>query len=376
MAGIVEQDKEIEMKRLVCFHLFNDFSGSPKVLRMVLGGLLERGVSGVEIVTSKGEGALSDLYGRKGVRMHWYTYRFSENGAVTMLRYSWVQLYVFFLSFRYLLSRDTVFYINTILPVGAALAGRLMGKRVVYHYHEDAGTKGLFYRLLARAMQGLATEIICVSAYQRSFLKREKGVTVVPNAVPEAFVKQLKPNPEEAFGRKRVLMLGSLKRYKGTQEFIELAGRLKEYAFELVLNETPENIAAFWKESGLKQPENLTVYPRQQNVAPFYNRASLVLNLSNKKLFIETFGLTALEAMSAGLPVIVPTVGGIAEMVEGGVNGYRIDVQELDKIEQTINSLFADKDLYLHLAKGAGMYARKFSERAMVESIEKILDLK
>lgn len=364
------------MKRLVCFHLFNDFSGSPKVLRMVLGGLLERGVSGVEIVTSKGEGALSDLYGRKGVRMHRYTYRFSENGAVTMLRYSWVQLYVFLLSFRYLLSRETVFYINTILPVGAALAGRLMGKRVVYHYHEDAGTKGMFYRLLARAMRGLATEIICVSAYQRSFLKREKGVTVVPNAVPEAFVKRLKPNSEEAFGRKRVLMLGSLKRYKGTQEFIELAGRLKEYAFELVLNETPENIAAFWKESGLKQPENLTVYPRQQNVAPFYNWASLVLNLSNKKLFIETFGLTALEAMSAELPVIVPTVGGIAEMVEDGVNGYRIDVQELDKIEQTINSLFADKDLYLHLAKGAGMYARKFSERAMVESIEKILDLK
>lgn len=376
MAGIVEQDKEIEMKRLVCFHLFNDFSGSPKVLRMVLGGLLERGAWSVEIVTSKGEGALSDLYGRKGVRMHRYAYCFSDNGVVTMMRYSWVQLYIFFLSFRYLLSRNTVFYINTILPVGAALAGRLMGKRVVYHYHENASAKGAFYRLLARAMQGLATEIVCVSAYQRSFLKREKGVTVVPNAVPEAFVKQLKPNPEEAFGRKRVLMLGSLKRYKGTQEFIGLAERLKEYAFELVLNETPENIAAFWEESGLKQPENLTVYPRQQNVAPFYNRASLVLNLTNKNQAIETFGLTALEAMSAGLPVIVPTVGGIAEMVEDGVNGYRIDVQELDKIEQTINSLFADKDLYLHLAKGAGMYARKFSERAMVESIEKILDLK
>ena len=376
MAGIVEQDKGIEMKRLVCFHLFNDFSGSPKVLRMVLGGLLERGAWSVEIVTSKGEGALSDLDRRKKVRMHRYAYCFSENGAVTMMRYSWVQLYIFFLSFRYLLSRNTVFYINTILPVGAALTGRLMGKRVVYHYHENASAKGAFYRLLARAMQGLATEIVCVSAYQRSFLKREKGVTVVPNAVPEAFVKQLKPNPEEAFGRKRVLMLGSLKRYKGTQEFIGLAERLKEYAFELVLNETPENIAAFWEESGLKQPENLTVYPRQQNVAPFYNRASLVLNLTNKYQAIETFGLTALEAMSAGLPVIVPTVGGIAEMVEDGVNGYRIDVQELDKIEQTINSLFADKDLYLHLAKGAGMYARKFSERAMVESIEKILDLK
>ena len=89
------------MNKIVCFHLFNDFSGSPKVLRLVLGGLLEsrelrveRGEWSVEIVTSNGEGALSDLDGRKGVRMHRYAYRFSDNGVVTMLRYSWVQLYV------------------------------------------------------------------------------------------------------------------------------------------------------------------------------------------------------------------------------------------------------------------------------------------
>lgn len=373
------------MKRLVCFHLFNDFSGSPKVLRMVLGGLLESGLlesgewrveSGkwrVEIVTSKGEGALSDLDGRKGVRMHRYAYRFSENGAVTMLRYSWVQLYIFLLSFRYLLSRNTVFYINTILPVGAALAGRLMGKRVVYHYHENASAKGSFYRLLARAMQGLASEIVCVSAYQRSFLKREKGVYVVPNAAPESFTARLKPNPQEAFGRKRVLMLGSLKRYKGTQEFVELAGRMKDYAFELVLNETQENIDAYWKESGMTQPENLTVHARQKDVAPFYNRASVVLNLTNKNMAIETFGLTAIEAMSAGLPVIVPTVGGIAEIVEDGVNGYKTDVQELDKIEKQIGVLLENRELYTQLAQGAYEFAQHFNETKMTERIGKIL---
>ena len=361
------------MKRIACFHLFNDYSGSPKVLRMVLGKLAETGAA-IDIITSKGERALSDLDGRKGVRMHRYAYRFSDNGMVTMLRYSWVQLYVFLLSFRYLLSRETVFYINTILPVGAALAGRLMGKRVVYHYHENASAKGAFYRILAKAMQGLASEIICVSEYQRSFLNRQNGVQVVPNAVQETFVKQLNPNPKEAFERKRVLMLGSLKQYKGTHEFVELAARMKAYAFELVLNETPENIAAFWKDSGMTQPENLSVYPRQNNVAPFYNRASVVLNLSNKNLFIETFGLTALEAMSAGLPVIVPTVGGIAEMVEDGVNGYRIDVQDLDRIEAQIEALFSDWTLYERLAHGALNWAALYREQEMVNRIEEILD--
>lgn len=368
------------MKRLVCFHLFNDFSGSPKVLRMVLGRLLERtewrverGGLSVEIVTSKGEGALSDLDGRKGVRMHRYAYRFSDNGVVTILRYSWVQLYVFLLSFRYLLSRETVFYINTILPVGAALAGRLMGKRVVYHYHENASAKGAFYRLLARAMQGLASEIVCVSAYQRSFLKREKGVYVVPNAAPESFTARLKPNPQEAFGRKRVLMLGSLKRYKGTQEFVALAEKLIHFQFELVLNETPENIDLFWEECGMTKPKNLTVYPRQNNVASFYNRASIVLNLTDKRLAIETFGLTALEAMSAGLPVIVPTVGGIAEMVENGVNGYKLDVTALDDIAARITEMLTDRSLYLRLSAGALSVASRYDSKKMVEEIGKII---
>lgn len=361
------------MNKLVCFHLFNDFSGSPKVLRMLLGGLAEKGWQ-IDLVTSKGEGALSDLTGQKGIHISKYAYRFSDNGIVTMLRYCRVQLYVFLLSFRYLTNRNTVFYINTILPVGAALAGKLMGKRVVYHYHEDAGTKGLFYRMLAKIMQELASDIICVSAYQQSFLKRKKRIYIVPNAVPENFIRQLKPNPNEAFERKRVLMLGSLKQYKGTLEFIELAERLKKYSFELVLNETPENIAAFWKDNGIEQPANLTVHHRQNNVAPFYNRASIVLNLSNKELFIETFGLTALEAMSAGLPVIVPTVGGIAEMVEDGYNGYKADVQILSKIEHLIRKMLTNKDLYLKLSCNALLYSKRYDTDFMTARIRSIIE--
>lgn len=42
------------MKRLICFHLFNDFSGNPKVLRMVLGGLAEKGIQ-IDLITSKNE---------------------------------------------------------------------------------------------------------------------------------------------------------------------------------------------------------------------------------------------------------------------------------------------------------------------------------
>ena len=169
------------------------------------------------------------------------------------------------------------------------------------------------------------------------------------------------------------MILGSLKRYKGTLEFIKLAQRLNDYQFELVLNETPENIAAFWKENGISQPANLTVHPRQNDVVPFYNRTSIVLNLTDKNQAIETFGLTALEAMSAGVPVIVPTVGGIAEMVDDGENGWKIDVANLGRIAEKISEMLNDKELYCRMAKSALEYSKKFSENSMLIKIKNII---
>lgn len=236
-------------KHIVCFHLFNDYSGSPKVLRMVLEGMLREGHR-VDLVTSRG-GVLDELEAVNGCRLHHYAYRFSNNPAVTMVRYACVQLITFCWAFRWIFSKNTVFYINTLLPVGPALAGRLMGKRVVYHYHENALVKGMFYRLLAAAMQRLAHKIICVSEYQASFLKRRDKVMVVPNALPREFVEKLHPDAEAAFERKTVLMLSSLKAYKGTKEFIELSQRMPEYKFVLVVNDTKGNIEKYLKDNHL-----------------------------------------------------------------------------------------------------------------------------
>ena len=302
-----------------------------------------------------------------------YNYKFSERGVVTALRYVWVQIYTFFVALGYW-RQDVVFYINTILPVGPAVAGWLMRKRVVYHYHENADVKGRLYRALAAVMQRIATEIVCVSEYQRSFLKRVDGVTVVPNALPMEFVERAVVDVERAFERGRVLMLGSLKAYKGTREFVELARRLERYEFVLVLNEEQENIDAYIAKNGLVVPQNLKIFARQADVVPFYAEASMVLNLTDKNQAVETFGLTALEAMVFGLPVVVPTVGGIAEMVVDGVNGWKIDVQELDEIARRIDEALSDREVYERLAAGAVAQAGRYSQQAMVNSLQSAVD--
>lgn len=120
--------------------------------------------------------------------------------------------------------------------------------------------------------------------------------------------------------------------------------------------------------------DNLQIISRRNDVTPFYNEASIVLNLSDKQRFVETFSLTALEAMSAGLPVIVPTEGGIAEMVEDGANGYKIYVQDLDRIDCMIEEIFQDKDHYIRMANEANQVSLGFKESVMIEKILTILN--
>ena len=359
------------MKNIVCFHLFNDHSGSPQVLRTVVEGLLERGYH-IDLVTSRG-GVLDELEGKENLRLKQYNYKFARNVAVRAVRYVWVQLQVFFIALGYIFKKDTVMYINTILPVGAAIGGRLACKKVVYHYHENAKAKSTAYRVLAKIMQLIAGDIICVSQYQRSFLRRKKRVHIIPNALKKELAARLTPNSEKAFENKRVLMLGSLKEYKGTREFIILASRLNRYWFELVINDSKENIDKYLKEKKITLTENISIYPRQEDVAPFYNRASLVLNLTNKKYAIETFGLTALEAMTAGLPVIVPTVGGIAEMVNDGENGFKIDSQDCEEVKKCIENILRNKDVFVNLSNNALAKSRLYDAKHMIDNIANIL---
>lgn len=119
--------------------------------------------------------------------------------------------------------------------------------------------------------------------------------------------------------------------------------------------------------------DNVRILPRQADVSSFYNNSSVVLNLSDSRLFVETFGLTALEAMSAGLPVIVPTVGGIAEMVEDGVNGYKIDARNMDELAGKLEEMLADRDLYVSLSNNALCLSHRYDTRQMVDDVLDII---
>lgn len=353
-------------KKIICFHLLNDYSGSPKVLDYVLRGLLIKGVK-IDLYTSKG-GILDSLDGLDGIRYFYNGYYF-KTGFFQIIRFLWYQFYFFLASFKYIGKENHLFYINTLLPVGATLAAFLMRKKIIYHYHENAEIKGIFYRLLRRLMCICASKIICVSDYQASRLSSNKKI-VIPNALPKGFENQCSENSNA----KNILMISSLKKYKGVLEFFELSRICPQCKFELVLNAEQKEIVDFIETESITLNDNIRIYARQKDVKPFYQQASILLNLSNPNLFIETFGLTVIEAMAFGVPAIVPKVGGIAELIEDGVNGFKVDVLDIYEIKERILEIIVNNDVYYAFSDAARRASKRYVYDNMINNVYKVLE--
>jgi len=361
------EDIKTTKKRIVCFHLYNDYSGAPLVLSEIIEGLDAKGYE-VELFTSGkySKGFLSKL---DHVEYHYSHYKWTATRYINYLRFFINQFLLFFKLLVYI-RKDVVFYVNTLWPFAAGMAGKLMGKRVIYHLHETSVKPKWLKRFLFRTLDKSATDIIYVSNYlkQKDPVKQTKQ-HVVYNALSPDFTENIKPR--ENSDEFTVLMLCSLKMYKGIKEFIQIAARLTNIKFDLVVSANDEELNAYFKNDRFS--ENMSLHATQVDVHPFYERASLVLNLSHPDKWLESFGLTVLEAMHYGVPAIVPPIGGISELVKDGYNGYKISVKDLDQITNTIHQLSEDKALHKELSQHAKEMAKHFNYQSMIDRIENII---
>jgi N-acetyl-alpha-D-glucosaminyl L-malate synthase BshA len=82
----------------------------------------------------------------------------------------------------------------------------------------------------------------------------------------------------------------------------------------------------------------------------------------------ESFGLVALEAMSAEVPVVASNIGGLPEVIEHGVTGFLHDPGDTAGFVSAVLHLLTDEDLRRTLGRNARRVAReRFSVDEMVE---------
>ena len=86
----------------------------------------------------------------------------------------------------------------------------------------------------------------------------------------------------------------------------------------------------------------------------------------------ESFGLAALEAMAAGVPVISSNSGGIPEVNAHGYSGFLSPVGDVDAMTQNALSILKDKSTLTTFKKQAKVQASKFDIHEIVPQYEAI----
>lgn len=96
----------------------------------------------------------------------------------------------------------------------------------------------------------------------------------------------------------------------------------------------------------------------QQDSEPFYERSSILLMAST----YEGFPMTLIEATQKGtVPIAMDTFGAIHDIIKNGINGYIVDDNNLDAMQERLELLIKDEALRLRLAANAVKDSHRFS---------------
>ena len=353
---------------MIFVHLLNDRSGSPTVLASVIEAIAQ---DSDVLIVSEGDGALADL---KVAKWHYPYSRFSNKWfTLTSYLVSQLALMVFLFWRTRKRSRREAIYINTALPFGAAVFGRLSGRPVIYHLHEVSISPRLLQKFLWKVVSMTASEVRFVSDFQRRTVEiSHENTRVIHNAISARLASEA-AEYQRGVGSEvfNVVMLATLRDYKGVPEFIELARRYEKnrsFHFQLIANDDAATVKQYF-ETKRPLPSNFTVEPRTDQLSPIYVNASLVVNMSRPQEWVETFGLTLLEAMSFGVPVIAPPVGGPVELLGDDLSAYLIEGTDLESICEKISALSENSDVYAEVSEKCLKRATHFSRERFIANL-------
>ncbi len=106
---------------------------------------------------------------------------------------------------------------------------------------------------------------------------------------------------------------------------------------------------------------------RGQETLPYYYSATDVVVMPSH---YESFGMVALEAMACGTPVIATQVGGLAFLVQDGVTGFHIPVDDPAALGERLITLLEDHELRAQMSSQAAEIAQKYAWEKIAENMK------
>ncbi len=86
----------------------------------------------------------------------------------------------------------------------------------------------------------------------------------------------------------------------------------------------------------------------------------------------EGFGLTYLEAMACGTPIVTTNVAGVPELVENGKNGLLVAPKNEKQLTAAINKIIGNKKIAEEIGKNNRKKAAQYDWKLVAEKMEKV----
>jgi N-acetyl-alpha-D-glucosaminyl L-malate synthase BshA len=198
-------------------------------------------------------------------------------------------------------------------------------------------------------------------------------IEVIPNFVDEQVYDRTKYDSvfaEQAPAGTRVLMhLSNFRPVKRVKDVVGIFARVqREVPSVLVMvGDGPDRVDAEAEARELGVQDKVFFLGKIDAVAPLLAGADLFLLPSDN----ESFGLSALEALACGVPVIGAKAGGIPEVVRDGETGVLCPVGDVEGMSAAAIGILKDRDRWQAMSELAAADAReRFSLDAIVSQYE------
>lgn len=335
------------MKILMIITRGDSIGGAQIHVRDLCRGLVEAGHS-VGVVTGAG-GALTDAVAGFGVATRICPSLLREIHPVRDLRSV--------MTLRGIIREeapDLVCTHSTKAGIVGRIAARLAGRPCVFTAHGWAFADGVsepkrtVYRVLERLVSPLATRVICVSEHDRQIgiaagMRADRLVTI-HNGMAEA--TEPTAVDQDAGRPMRVIMVARFAAQKDHRTVIEAMRGVDGAELDLV-GDGPdlETARSFAREAGVA--DRVRFLGVRDDVAALLARSDAFVLSSHW----EGFPLSTLEAMRAGLPVIVSDVGGAAEAVVDGVTGFVVPPRDPGALRDRLRKLVAEPERRMEMGR-------------------------
>ena len=280
-------------------------------------------------------------------------------------------------------------YTNTVTCVEGAIAARMTGKPHVWHIHEpllgNSELKPLypmwFYSL---AINHLSTHIIFPShTLAKCYPALRSKASVVHNGLRMPLKFDREPARKEIAAwinidtsKQWVAIVGAIQPRKDHYTFINAAKIILEKcdnAHFLIVGTGSQYFTQQLKkqiqETGIA--ERITLAGRWPGSISTLLSAVDVLAISSEQ---ESFGLTAIESLAVGTPVVSTRCGGPEEIIDDEKNGYLVDLKNSPALGQAILELLRDPKTRQRMGEaGRAKVESMFGQENYVTRIQDIL---